>query len=340
MSEAVIVDRIMLTGKRHDNSVDLCKGVAIILVVIGHAVQHYSLRFDDNILFRIIYSFHMPLFFILSGMVTNPDGGSRIAKAAKRLVIPALFWYLLQYWVEGSYKSVNVVAYIVQFLVSPDNGLWFLWVLFFIIAIFVFTRRLEARIGVMAYPLAVVLLYAVPLNRFGLHLMKYYLPFFLLGYSLARCRSWWATRWKILLLVSALVYPVMLPFWHRTAEQAGIGKSNLLHAGMGLMAFLGVRYLEGLAGSAIAICLLQMLSKIADLKVICWIGLQSLEIYACQFIGFKIVHGEGTIVIAAGSLLALAIAVVLANTLGRIRYVGTVLFGRTGLSTRTFAKTA
>ena len=40
--------------------IDIAKGIGIILVVIGHISQ-------IEVLNDIIYSFHMPLFFIISG---------------------------------------------------------------------------------------------------------------------------------------------------------------------------------------------------------------------------------------------------------------------------------
>lgn len=45
---------------------DMAKGIGIILVVIGHALTmgEYARAF--------VYSFHMPLFFIISGAVMKP----------------------------------------------------------------------------------------------------------------------------------------------------------------------------------------------------------------------------------------------------------------------------
>lgn len=42
-----------------DLRIDCAKTVAIILVVVGHSVQYVFARdsFDDNLLFRYIYSF-------------------------------------------------------------------------------------------------------------------------------------------------------------------------------------------------------------------------------------------------------------------------------------------
>ncbi|MGN0524124.1 MAG: acyltransferase family protein [Eubacterium sp.] len=56
--------------------IDIAKGIGIILVVTAHTqMPSYSL-FDgnNNILRLLIYSFHMPLFFFLSGMCFKTDG--------------------------------------------------------------------------------------------------------------------------------------------------------------------------------------------------------------------------------------------------------------------------
>ena len=48
--------------------IDALKGFTILLVVLGHVLQ---VRYDiDNLLYRYIHSFHMPLFMFLSGYVS------------------------------------------------------------------------------------------------------------------------------------------------------------------------------------------------------------------------------------------------------------------------------
>ena len=50
-------------------TIDAMKGLAILLVVFGHSFQGNIINFDDNVVFRVIYSFHMPLFMFLAGLV-------------------------------------------------------------------------------------------------------------------------------------------------------------------------------------------------------------------------------------------------------------------------------
>lgn len=54
---------IDFTPSGRNTAIDTAKGIAILLVIIGHC---YWLR-DFGFLARFIYSFHMPLFFIISG---------------------------------------------------------------------------------------------------------------------------------------------------------------------------------------------------------------------------------------------------------------------------------
>ena len=80
--------------------IDNLKGFAILLVVIGHVVQFLYCpdKFDSNIILRFIYSFHMPLFFMLSGMVTSMrlEGVGELRQKIRRrflqLVVPFVFW--------------------------------------------------------------------------------------------------------------------------------------------------------------------------------------------------------------------------------------------------------
>lgn len=72
--------------------IDAAKGIAILLVVVGHTVTGVSRT--------AIYSFHMPLFFILGAMTARwsldrPQLLARVRKAFRRLILPALAMYAL-----------------------------------------------------------------------------------------------------------------------------------------------------------------------------------------------------------------------------------------------------
>ena len=63
-----------LDKKQRNLYLDIMKGISIFLVLLGHSIQYGSkisyvgsrLFFNDPV-FKLIYSFHMPLFALLSG---------------------------------------------------------------------------------------------------------------------------------------------------------------------------------------------------------------------------------------------------------------------------------
>lgn len=79
-----------------NKQVDIIRGGAILLVVLEHA-----LGTTDNFFARIILSFHMPVFFILSGYLahekSNGTFGKIVIKKLKRLLIPQITLAILSF---------------------------------------------------------------------------------------------------------------------------------------------------------------------------------------------------------------------------------------------------
>lgn len=114
--------------------IDIAKGIAICLVVIGH-VLYFSLKPVDGIstlvfpvLGEIISSFHMPFFIFLSGLVANYTSTEKkyvckIYKKVRQLVFPYLIFGSLVTLFSGCtiYSLFNT---------DGKNGYWYLLVLF------------------------------------------------------------------------------------------------------------------------------------------------------------------------------------------------------------------
>ncbi len=69
---------------KRDYSIDVSRGIACLLVVVGHVPT------TPSFLHTWIYSFHMPLFFIISGIVLNTNDSVKefIKKRVKTLLVP------------------------------------------------------------------------------------------------------------------------------------------------------------------------------------------------------------------------------------------------------------
>lgn len=110
--------------------IDCVKGIGIFLVVLGHI-------YKDNYVGQWIYSFHMPLFFMLSGYLMfkksvdwKYGGASYLVKKTKNLLWSfALFRILLViYWllIESKFRELDLgpiwfllVLYLVEILTFP-----------------------------------------------------------------------------------------------------------------------------------------------------------------------------------------------------------------------------
>lgn len=118
--------------------IDMAKGLAIILVIVGHS------SFVPHIAKMILYIFHIPLFFFLSGFTLNvrkyETFSGYFLNKWKSLVVPFfllnIFVFLFQLFVmyPDQVLSFNILHFIKQLLISDRLHiyfqLWFLNVLF------------------------------------------------------------------------------------------------------------------------------------------------------------------------------------------------------------------
>lgn len=79
-------------GCQRSITVDVMKGLGIILVVLGHTIHNSDLH-------EWIYTFHMPLFFIVAGLFLK-TGDDIYLKRCKTILIPYLFFAVITflYW--------------------------------------------------------------------------------------------------------------------------------------------------------------------------------------------------------------------------------------------------
>ena len=103
---------------------DALKGFLMLLVIWGHLVQGQSVNFFDTLTFRTIYSFHMAVFFFVSGFlfyIGRHDIWTLPMKTI-RLLVPYFAWYVLLCFLSGTTFSDFVKG---LFSLRADR-LWFL----------------------------------------------------------------------------------------------------------------------------------------------------------------------------------------------------------------------
>lgn len=124
--------------------IDAAKGIAISLVVIGHTLRGLEsanlLKFEGafGLIDKMIYSFHMPLMFLLSGLFIHKALHQRwfgyIWKHTQRLIWPLVLWtyiFFLCKIVAGGAANDPVGWHNFPFIpLPPRDHFWFLWALF------------------------------------------------------------------------------------------------------------------------------------------------------------------------------------------------------------------
>lgn len=88
-----IMSNSAINGNHREAWIDCARGIAILLVIVGHTVS--------GVLSGAIYSFHMPLFFIFSGITskfssTNEEFATKTKRSFKRLMGPFFLIYIIQ----------------------------------------------------------------------------------------------------------------------------------------------------------------------------------------------------------------------------------------------------
>lgn len=141
--------------------IDCAKGIGILLVVYGHVargVHSAGLPMDKDV-FRlvdsIIYSFHMPLFFFLSGLLFTGSlrrlgGYHLVAGKLDTIAYPYIVWSVIQGTTEvllSKFTNGNVtMSDVAALLWQPRAHFWFLYALFFIfLTATPIYRRLDTR---------------------------------------------------------------------------------------------------------------------------------------------------------------------------------------------------
>ena len=135
-------------ANQRDIVFDIMKGIGILSVLVGHWPG------INEAVKTFIYSFHMPLFFLLSGYFTKTAFSLQgIKKSAQRLVIPFLFtqlliigWYIVYCFAKSDFtlliRSVLSLVWGSGDIIKSRFGdifvgpLWFLTALFFGKALF------------------------------------------------------------------------------------------------------------------------------------------------------------------------------------------------------------
>ncbi len=142
-----MVERQEVTQFNRIEWVDIAKGLGILLVIIGHCV------YLGGGIHNWIFSFHMPLFFMLSGFFVREEAiWTTIKKKSKSLLFPYFIFVILGFvftlLIPGWRANLTLKGIAVDiYMGSPDainiSSVWFLICLFVTILFFECCLRIK-----------------------------------------------------------------------------------------------------------------------------------------------------------------------------------------------------
>ena len=278
--------------KERNREIDFIKGVAIFLVVYGHAIQFLNngeFDFFKHPFFIFIYSFHMPLFMIVSGYLVSYSIDKyqlkdMVINKFKRLITPVISWVILFFIVKTAIKILlgieeNIILEFLRSIKSIPYTLWFLWGVFYctIIVSIVNNYLNDSKI---AYILIFILMMFTP-DYLNSHLYKFVYPYFIIGYFIKDYEE--IINNKKVKTISFILFPIMLFLWKKD-YYIYLAKFSLLNTNIFIqIENILFRGIIGLAGIVVVISLIsyylknRKITKVDDF--ICNMGINSLGIY-------------------------------------------------------------
>ena len=150
----------MENKKTRLNHVDVARGIAILCIIIGH-LGNYNIA-------RVVFTFHVPIFFLITGYFTSTNGSDRdfIRKKFNGLIVPyictciaiillgtleSLIFYgpknAIHTFLSWLYASVYGAGdpHTQPFYIKPIGAIWFLWATFWGCLFLKLSQKLRSR---------------------------------------------------------------------------------------------------------------------------------------------------------------------------------------------------
>jgi fucose 4-O-acetylase-like acetyltransferase len=184
------------------NWIDYCKALGILLVVFGHVhrgLEKSGLVTNDLFFLfsdSVIYTFHMPLFFFLSGLLffkSRKSDKELIASKIDTIVYPYFLWSILQGMVEfflrehtNQHSASN--DFLFKLFIAPENQFWFLYALFFCFLTAILIFKIIGKkylLGILFISILAYLASQFLPKIFIVGIVSRYFVFFFLGFVLS-----------------------------------------------------------------------------------------------------------------------------------------------------------
>lgn len=293
------------------NNINILRGFAIFLVILGHCIQHGSgeeyyinASYYSSILFKSIYGFHMPLFMVISGFLFSISikkwTTKKLISNRLLLLLPIFVWNFIIHFKQylSTLLALGFLPFIKEYILSSLYSFWFLWALFYCCMIVLIVHKFF-KDSYIIYFLGFILTFFVTDNYCGAA-SKYLYPFFVLSYLYGNLKSKgidfkFQSLKNKLLPALFLIYGILIFFYK---EKHYIYTSGYIIIGKDPSQIIVnlYRLLVGLIGCILCIIIIQKFHEHFDHNFILFIfsqlGKHSLGLYIIPSILITIIFKE------------------------------------------------
>lgn len=282
-------------SQSRNNNVDIIRGLAMLMVVLQHTIVGTTVGFEDSLLFGMIWSLQMPLFFIISGYVTRYSRtiktGSNLwnffKKRSLAYLLPWLVWTVV---IRGIIWGQEIFLDFHYLLWHMDSGYWFLVSLWCIVILYGLTDFIVNRFHVKSAAWSIVLHVCgmalgmgvlggiglmVGMDFLDIKLTIYYIPLFTGGYLYGQLQERISTI-KYSKTIMPVVYALCLGIW------LWILVNIYFYAVEMTPIIIAMRYIASIIGAIFIISCFTGKCKWGEVLSIA--GVYSLEIYLTHYL--------------------------------------------------------
>lgn len=276
--------------------INMAKGVAIFLMLYGHCIQYCvagsDIVFFENSVFNVIYSFHMPLFMLISGYLfffsfSKYKLNDLLVRRIQSLLQPIVFGSILIFFVSnvtvavisGDYGSIFNGGWL-----SKITTIWFLWSVLsssIVVAIICnLIHSLALQIPVLILSSAIVAFFPNAAENLFMY------PYFLCGFYFAKYHEQFYRFLKIR-YASLLLYPILFYLYrHNNYNFLAINLSDV-DSVVDIFYLYCFKWILGFIGSVFILTILNELHSIYQNhsfgrkinRLFANLGVKSLQVY-------------------------------------------------------------
>lgn len=282
-------------NKFRNIKIDVIKGIAVFLVIWGHFIQYttgHPYEYFENSVFKLIYSFHMPLFALISGYlfyatVQRKKLKEIIYSRIKGILIPIIIWVTINWLIYGLLKrNFNISEW---FNIFTGNFLWFLWSIIAVsICLALIVKKIPKQMQLIAIIIGFFVMYIFPNSELNLFIYPFFVFGFFINKNKEKFNKYRNSKYNFLIII---IFAVLLLFFNKDCYiyNTGITIWNSKN-GIIQQSIIDVyRYIIGLLGSISVVIIIDKVIGNININVkkyLIELGQYSMQIYIIQSLFF------------------------------------------------------